>query len=179
MFNKKQKSDNVEQIRTKLQKSNLLIIAEYQGMTVENLNLLRNRLRKESKSEYTVYKNTLFKLALGKDSPLAKDEYLTGPNGIVFSYGDQARTAKIVTEISEKNDKFKLKIGLMGDRILTRKDLEALSKLPSREVMLATLLCTMKAPISGMVNVCAGVIRGFVNCVNEVKKQKESQPQQA
>ena len=80
---------------------------------------------------------------------------------------------------TEKNDKFKLKIGLMGDRILTRKDLDALSKLPSREVMLATLLGTMKAPISGMVNVCAGVIRGFVNCVNEVKKQKESQPQQA
>jgi large subunit ribosomal protein L10 len=104
---------------------------------------------------------------------LQEEQNLNGPNGIVFSYEDPAATAKVLYAAAKDDKALKIKIGVMDNKILNVAELETLSKLPSRQELLGQVAATMQAPISGFVNVCAGVIRGFVNCVNEVKKQKE------
>jgi len=174
MFTKAQKEQQVKEIQEKLGKSCMIILTEYQGMKVGSLNGLRRKLKKEANSEYKVYKNTLIKRALEEGNPILQDENnLKGPNGIVFSYEDPAATAKVLYEIAKDDKLLKIKLGVMDNKILDADELETLSKLPSRTELLGMVAATMQAPISGMVNVCAGVIRGFINCVNEVKKQKE------
>lgn len=173
-MNKNQKTEQIENIKEKVSRCKMMIVAEYQGMNVESISNLRRRLRKEAASEYVVFKNTLLKKVLPESSALLKDpKLLKGPNGIVFSYDDPAKTAKVVTEVAGKLPKFVVKGGVLGDRKLNMAQIEALSKLPPREVVLAQVLGGMKAPITGFVTVCSGVIRGFVNCINEIKKNKE------
>jgi len=176
MFTRAQKEQQVVEIKERLDKSCMVILTEYQGMKVKSLNGLRRKLKKEAASEYKVYKNTLIKRALEESNPLLEDnKNLKGPNGIVFSYEDPAATAKALYEVAKEDKSLKIKIGVMDNKILSPAELETLSKLPSRDELLGQVAATMQAPISGFVKVCAGVIRGFVNCVNEVKKQKEEQ----
>ncbi|MDD5089690.1 MAG: 50S ribosomal protein L10 [Candidatus Wallbacteria bacterium] len=176
MQSKKQKADLLDQIKEKLSRSKMIMLAEYQGMTVEQISELRRKLKTSCQSEYKVYKNTFVRKALDKDNPLlSKEDLLSGPNGLIFSYGDPASTAKVVSECAGKFSKLKIKAGVLQNRLLSAADIDSLSKLPSRDILLAQVLGTMQAPITGFVTVCSGVIRGFVNCVSEIKKQKEAQ----
>ena len=175
MLTRKQKEAMVTDIKKKIEKANMIIVTEYQGMTVGEISELRKKLKLEANAEYKVYKNTLVKRALPDDNPLLEDEnILTGPNGLVFAYDDPVAPAKVIVEIAKKNEKFKIKKGVLDNKVLTVEEIKTLSELPGREEMLAIVLATMQAPISGFVNVCAGVIRGFVNVLNEIKKQKEN-----
>ena len=150
--NLENKKQVVADILEKLQKAQSVVIVHYSGITVENVTKLRNQFR-ENGVEYCVLKNTLVKRALHEMGITGLDEHLEGPSAFAFGMNDPVAPAKVVYDFVEKNktDCISVKAGLMGEEIMDEKAVKALSMLPSREVLLARLVGSLKAPISNLV----------------------------
>ena len=137
----------VEEIRTKLAEADAAVLTEYRGLTVPELAALRASLR-GSDTEYKVFKNTLARLAVedsGLDGVAAMFE---GPVAIAFVRGDAASAAKALRDFGRTNPALVLKGGLLGDRIITSVDIEALAELPSRDALLAQVAGVFQAPLT-------------------------------
>ncbi len=89
--------------------------------------------------------------------------HFTGPNAITLGYADPVALAKILTKFAQEKPQLAIKAAVLGGQVLTVKELEALSKLPSREVLLAQLLGVLQGVPTALVTVLAGVIRGLLN----------------
>lgn len=166
------KQQIVNEIKEAVQNSKSVTIVEYRGLNVEQVTDLRNQFRAANTS-YKIYKNTMVALALQELGFEGYEEYLKGPNGFVFSNEDMVQGPKITSEYAKKNDKLVIKAGLLDGKILTSKEVEALAKLPSREVLVAMALGGLNAPISGFANVLQGVIRKLVYAVDAIKEKQE------
>lgn len=146
------KKQVVADILEKLQNCQSMVIVHYSGITVENVTKLRNQFR-ENDVEYCVLKNTLVKRALHEMNITALDEHLEGPSAFAFGMTDAVAPAKVIYNFLEKEklDCISVKAGLMGTEVLDEKAVKELSKMPSREVLLARLVGSLKAPISNLV----------------------------
>ncbi len=154
-------------------------MTDFSGLKVAELDDLRNQLR-EVGGEYRVIKNRLFKLALG---PLGLDEdpssYLTGPTGVVIAHEDPFRPAKVIVDFSKKSKHLTIKGAIIGNRVLTEEQLQAVAKIPSQEVLLGLVVGAVQAPLSGFVCTLSGVLSKFVNVLREIADKKEQDPASA
>jgi large subunit ribosomal protein L10 len=141
---------------------------------VEAVTQLRRQIR-EADGELKVAKNTLLRRAAAPDTVIAPmGKMFTGPNALTLGYGDPVALAKLLVKFAQdKAQFFKLKGGALGGQILTAADVEALSKLPAREVLLAQLLGVLQGVPTGLVTVLAGVLRNLMNALTAIKEQKE------
>ena len=131
-----EKVATVAEIVAKLRSADAAILTEYRGMTVPAMAEIRRQLRANG-GEWKVYKNTLARLAareVGSESLVGE---LVGPTAIAFVKGDVAAAAKVLREASKTDPLLVLKGGVMGDKVLSAKDVEVLADLPSRETLLA------------------------------------------
>ena len=146
------KKQVVADVVEKLQHCQSMVIVHYSGITVENVTKLRNQFR-ENGVEYCVLKNTLVKRALHEIGITGLDDQLEGPSAFAFGMQDPVSPAKVIYDFIEKSKKdcVSVKAGLMGQEIMSEAEVNALSKLPSREVLLARLVGSLKAPISNLV----------------------------
>lgn len=128
---------------------------------------------KETDAEYKVVKNTLINIA-AKGTPVesAKDFFI-GPTGIAFGYGDPVSMAKKVLEFSLKNDKFKIKSGVIEGRLCSTEDIKAVSVLPSRKVLLGMLGGALQAPIANLAFSLSATINQFAHALGSLKNKKE------
>jgi len=168
-----QKAEAIQSIKEKLEKAQAVVLTDYRGLNVAQVTELRKRLR-EAGVEYKVLKNTLTKIAakeVGIDE--AVDSYLEGPTAVAFTYGDPVAVAKILADYAKDNDKLEIKAGILENKVIDAAGVQALAKLPSREVLIAQVLAGMQAPISGFVNVLQGTIRNLVYALDAVRQQKE------
>jgi large subunit ribosomal protein L10 len=113
---------------------------------------------------FMVAKNNLLRIALKeKSKDLAKDldTFLNGPTAVLFS-SDPVTAAKIVSKFAEEHDKLKIKTGVMDDKVITFAEISALSKLPSREQLLSSLLAQLQAPAQALVRQLNAPIQNFV-----------------
>ena len=174
---KQQKAEIVQAIQEKVAKSQIGILTDFKGLKVEDMTRLRRQLQ-ESDAELTVVKNTLLRLAGADDSPLAPLlSHATGPNALTLGYADPVTVTKVLIKFAHDKPQLVIKAGALGGQALTLKDLEALSKLPAREVLLAQLLGVLQGVPQGLVMVLAGVIRNLLNVLVALKDQKaESEP---
>ena len=142
----------VADILSKLQNAQSMVIVKYSGLTVEDVTKLRAQCR-ENNVQYCVLKNTLVKRALHEMNITGLDEQLEGPNAFVFGMNDAVAPAKVICEFIDKTktEALSVKAGLMGTELLDVKAIDALAKLPSREVLLARLVGSLKAPIANLV----------------------------
>ena len=166
------KAQIVQDLQDKVSKARIGILADFSGIKVGSMTVLRRQM-KEVGGELTVAKNTLLKRAAGEDSlikPIADD--LKGPNALVLGYEDPVNLAKLLVKFAQDLPLLKIKGGIIGGQTLTAQDVEALSKLPAREVLLAQLLGLLQAPPQDLVNVLAGVIRNFLNVLVAIRDQK-------
>lgn len=131
-----EKVTTVAEIAAKLRGADAAILTEYRGLTVAQMAGIRRQLR-EAGGEWKVYKNTLARLAALQTGAEALSSELVGPTAIAFVKGDVAAAAKVLREASKLNPQLVLKGGVMGDKILSAKDVEVLADLPSRETLLA------------------------------------------
>ena len=132
--------------------SDFCFILNYGGLKVDQLTALRRELAKHQ-SRAMVVKNTyLAKVAkeLGWDDLSAM---LSGPTAVITGTGDVAEVAKALTEFVKKNDKASVKGANVENALLSAADVEALSKLPSKDVMRSVLLSTLLAPATNFVRV--------------------------
>ena len=154
--NRELKEAKVAEIKEKLQKSKAVILAKYQGLTVEEDTTLRKNLR-EAGVEYKVYKNTLVILAakeLGLDGIV---EYLEGPISVAFGYEDVTVGAKILNDFAKDHKSLELKAGIVEGEIFDEAKIKQLATIPSKEILIAKLLGSIKSPISSFARVLSAI----------------------
>lgn len=171
---KSKKSEVVASLQEKLGRAEFNILTDYKGLKVSEFTQLRREL-KEAGGELAVVKNTLLKIAAADTGTAALDKFLVGPTAIILGYRNPVEVAKIVAKYAkDKPDNFILKAGVLGRSVLTDKDLVELSKLPSREVLLAKLLGALQGVPTSLVSVLAGVLRKFLYTLKAIEEQKTS-----
>lgn len=167
------KKQIVEDLKEKFATTQVVIVTDYKGLNVAQMTELRRKLS-EAQVEYKVVKNTLLKRASeGTDAMLLADVF-KGPSGIALSFDDPVAPAKVLTQFAKDNDKLEIKAGVMGGKLMDLNAITALSKLPSREELLAQVLSAMNAVPTGFVRALADVPRRMVNVLNAIKDQKEA-----
>lgn len=174
-MDRSRKEQVVAELQEKLKDVKLAILADYSGLNVKKITELRNELRK-SDAEIRVIKNTLFKLA-SKDLEFSLfDNHLKGPLALVMNFGDVVEPTKVLVDFAKKNAELELKVGVMNGAFLTKEQIQTLSELPSREVLLGKLLSVMVGAQTSLVTVLSGVPRQFVQILEayRVKKEKEN-----
>jgi large subunit ribosomal protein L10 len=171
-LNKGQKTQIVDAVKDKFQKAQGVVMTEYKGLSVKDVNELRDKLRTVS-CEYKVIKNTLAEVAI-KDMGIDDiKSFLNGPTAIIFEYQDPVAPAKIMYDFQKEHEKFKIKAGLLGKKILNAAEIKQLASLPDRETLLAMVLSRMQSPIAGLVNVLHGTLRNMVYVLDAIGKQKQ------
>ena len=167
------KSQNVEEIKENIIKSQSFVVVDYRGLNVEQLTELRSRYRKAG-VEYKVYKNTMMRFAF-KDSGLEEfNQYLKGPNAIAFGYDDPVQAAKITSDFAKENDKLEIKAGIVDGKVIDVNGVKDLANLPPREVLIAQVLGGFNAPIQGFANVLQGTIRSLAIVLNAIAEKQEA-----
>lgn len=166
------KQEVVNEIKEAIQNSKSVTIVEYRGLNVDQVTDLRNKYR-ASGSSYKVYKNTMVSIALKELGYEGFEEILAGPNGFVFSNEDMVQGPKVTEEFAKKNDKLKIKAGLLDGKVLSEEEVKALAKLPTREVLVAMALGGLNAPITGFANALQGIIRSVVYVLDAAREKKE------
>lgn len=163
----------VEDLHEKLQKATIVILTDYKGLKVEEINDLRRKL-KAAGVEYQVVKNTVLRRASEKTETAVASDYYKGPTAVVMSYDDPVAPAKILSEFVKSNEKMAIKIGAMKGSLLTADKIMALSKLPSREVLLSQLLSALIGVPTALVRVLNAVPGQLVNVLSAIKEKKEA-----
>lgn len=151
-----------------------IIITDYRGMTVPQVQELRAKIR-EAEGSYLIVKNTLAKRALQEAGLPSVDKLLTGTIGIGFCAKNVPGVAKAITDFAKGNEAMTVKGGVMGKSVITEAEVKQLASLPSLEVLRAQLLGVINAPASQLVGVIAGGVRQLVNVVNAYA-EKEAEP---
>ena len=174
---KQQKAEVVQHIQEKAAKAQIGILTDFKGLKVEDMTRLRRQLQEVS-GELTVVKNTLLRRAGIDDALLAPLlSHSTGPNALTLGYADPVALTKVLIKFAQDKPQLAIKGGALGGQALSVQDLEALSKLPAREVLLAQLLGVLQGVPTAQVTVLAGVIRNLLNVLVALKDKKaESEP---
>ena len=171
-MNRSDKEAIVAEVADKVARATAMYFADFTGLTVGEASELRREFRKAG-IEYTVVKNTLARKALeqvtGYDRIYDK---LVGPTGIAFSYNDAVAPAKIIKKFNEKSGKLKLKVAVLEKQVFDGSKLDELSKLPTRAELMAGVLGSIQAPISGVIGAIGAVLRDLVNVIDAIEKKK-------
>lgn len=158
---KEQKEAQVAKIKAMLEKAKAFVIVDYMGLTVAEDTELRNAFRK-NKVNYHVLKNTLLRIALNELGYKQFDKYLEGPTSIAISLDDVIAPAKVSIDKVSTLKKMQVKCGMVEGKFMSEKECEALSKLPSKEMLIAQLLSMLLAPISS-----------FARTIDAISQQKQ------
>jgi large subunit ribosomal protein L10 len=156
----------------KLRRSQAIIVSEYRGVPTKQIQGLRRDLRNVD-SEFAVTKNTLIGRALAEVGLPAPDVLLTGPVAVTFCYNEVAAPAKVMTKFAKDSKIMVLRGGLLGQSVFNESGVQTLTELPSKDQLRAQVVGALNAPISGLVNVLAGTLRGFMNVLNARAAQLE------
>ena len=154
----------VEQLKDNLAEAKGVVLTDYQGLSVPEVEVLRRNLQ-EANANYQVVKNTLLNLAL-KDSGSRftnNDSRFTGPTAIVLSHEDEIKPLKALCDFAKEHEALQIKGGFFEGAWMMAEKLKEIASLPSREELLAKLLGMMQSPITKL------VIVGKSNQINLVR----------
>jgi large subunit ribosomal protein L10 len=168
----------VAELKESFSQAKAIVLTGYKGLTVAQDTKLRAKMR-ENGVTYRVVKNTMLRFAM---QDLGYDElvsYLEGTTAVAYSTEDAIAPAKVIETFIKENNLAKLetltvKAGVVDGKVIDAAGVKELAALPSREVLIAKMLSSMQAPVSGMVNVLQGTIRNAVYVLEAIRKQKES-----
>lgn len=167
------KKEIAEELHEKFLKSKIVILTDYKGLDVASVSDLRKKLN-DVNVEFKVVKNTLLvRASENTDIQAIKDDF-KGPSAVALSYDDPVAPAKVITEFAGANDKFEIKVGVMGGKRLDVNAIKALSSLPSREVLLAQVLSAMNGVPTAFVRVLNAVPQKLLYALQAIKDQKDA-----
>ncbi len=160
----------VAEVSAKLSGAQAAMLAEYRGLTVEQMTKLRRKAY-DGKVYLRVVKNTLARRAVeGTGFECLRDQ-MSGPLAFAVS-ADPVAAAKILSEFAKDNESLKIKAGAMGGKLMSLEQIKALAVLPGREQLLAQLLGTMQAPVQKFVQTLNEVPAKFVRALAAVRDAK-------
>jgi large subunit ribosomal protein L10 len=172
-LNKDEKRELVQALKAELADSDLMVVSDYRGLTVEKITLLRNNCRKAGAS-LKVVKNTLAKKAIPETGFAAAEEYFTGPTVIAVGRGEPVGVLKVLTGFAKDNNVFQIKGGVYQGRRYNTAELAAMATLPPREVLLARMVGSLNAPLTRMVGAIGGPLRGLLGALHAIGDQKKN-----
>lgn len=149
-----------------------MVFVDYTGLKVKDNEALRKQCKNEG-SEYIAAKKTLLKFGLDKKG--IKDlnpKEMKGSIAVVLGYEDEVTPARIVSNFIKEHEAVEILAGVMDSEVMDATKVNDLAKLPSKQELIAKVVGSIGAPLSGFVNVLAGNMRGLVNVLNAVKDQK-------
>ena len=169
---KQQKELTLGQLTEQLGAAKSVVFADFRGLTVKEATEFRNKARKED-IKVLVAKKTLMRLAFDKAGYEGVDpSKLEGSLVMITGMSDEVAPAKLAADYGKDHEALKIVAGVLERKLVDAAAIKALAKLPSKQELLAKLVGTLNAPVSGLVNVLAGNLRGLVNVLNAVKDQK-------
>ncbi len=170
------KANTIEQTKERYQRSRGVLFAEYRGLKVKQLQALRKDLMAKG-GDIHVVKNTLFKIAAGDDAAHLPETLSSGPTAITFIFENETNCAKALVDFAKTNKALILKGGLIGGKVYTDKQVDALSKLPPKDVLIAQVIGAIAAPLSGLVSVIEALYADPIRVIGAVAdKMAEASP---
>jgi large subunit ribosomal protein L10 len=171
-LNRQEKAVVIEEISAEVGRAQSIIVAEYRGLDVASVTVLRKTAR-ESGVYLRVLKNTLVRRALGGTPFEGLSAQLTGP--LIYGIsGDPVAAAKVLADFAKTNDQLVITGGALPNSLLNQEGVKALATMPSREELLSKLLGTMQAPIAQFVRTLNEVPTKFVRGLAAVRDQKQA-----
>ncbi len=175
-MNRTDKTEFVNTFSDKLSRAKLAVVTDYRGLDVNTLVDFRKQLKGMPETEFTVVKNTLFKLAIDGTPFADLADHLTGTNAVLLGYDDVVESAKALRNFAKDNEDFViLKGGSMEGKPLTPDQVSALSDLPAKDVLQAMLLGVLQAPSRNLVSLLANANRQIVNVLAAYRDKLEEQ----
>lgn len=171
---KVQKEEILKALVDNMKQAKSVVFADYQGMSVKEVKEMRSKMREKGVS-FQVAKKTLLKLA-AKEAGYSDEipvESIFGPIGAAFSMEDELAGAKMIHEISKKNDKLKLRGALFEGKALSVAQTKQLAMLSSKEELISKFIYVIKSPIQGFHGVLNNTIAGFVRVLDAIKEKQE------
>jgi large subunit ribosomal protein L10 len=163
----------VKQITADLKATNVYYILDYRGLSFAEASELRARLAKVDAS-LKVVKNTLAKIAAADAGVEGLTELLQGPTAIAYCHGDPVRAAKTIQDFIREKKKTTVTVrgGKLDRSVLSTSDVETLATLPGREQLIAQVVGLIASPLTGLVTVLSGPIRGLAVALGQIQEQK-------
>lgn len=151
------KKAEVAAIADRLQNACAGVIVDYRGINVADDTVLRKELR-EAGVEYTVTKNTMIELAIKGTELEGLSECLEGTTALATSTDDYVAAARILSKFASTHENFKVKSGFLDNEVISLDKIDSLAKLPSREILLATVCNAFNAPISAFARAVQAIV---------------------
>jgi len=172
MLTRQQKEDIVAKLSDEIKDAPACVLADFKGLSANDMVELKKKLRSEG-STFQVIKKKLLAIALKNNGIEIDPKDYEGQIAVSIS-SDEVSSAKIIHETAKSNENVKIVGGLLGEKLMTLEETQALAKLPSKDELRARLVGQLQAPISGFVNTLAGVPRSFVQVLGAVRDEKEA-----
>lgn len=170
---REQKEAKVAEIRDRFQNSQSVIFMDYRGLNVATVTRLRRQCR-EAGVEMKVIKNTLARIAAEELGLSEINQKLEGTTAAFYGLNDPVAPAKVIEDFLKENRlTLEIKGGIVNGKVIEAAAVKELAGLPDRSVLLAQVLGTMVAPLTGFYSVLQGNTRNLVYALEAVRKQKE------
>lgn len=171
MITKEQKKKILDDLKTRITKVKAIVFTDYQGLKVTEMQELRKQLRVKQIG-YEVIKTTLIRKGL-EDAGIKIDEKIyKKPVALAFSEGDEVEPNKIIFNFSKINEKLKILGAVIGNEFIEVDKVKVLATMPSRDELYAKVVGSISAPLSGLVNVLGGNLRGLVSVLKQYQESK-------
>lgn len=170
MLTRSQKEELVKNLSENIKSGKVIIFSDYAGTAVSKMKELRLELRKTD-SSYKITKKKLIDLALKNAGVEASVLDLEGQIGIAIGQGDEVSAAKVLAKFAKDNKNFKILQGVLENKVIDAKQVMSLATLPSKEELLAKLVGSINAPVSGFVNALAGNLRNLVGVLKAISEK--------
>ncbi|MGH2450337.1 MAG: 50S ribosomal protein L10, partial [Candidatus Limnocylindria bacterium] len=157
-----------------IQEAEAIIAVDYRGLSVPQAAELRARLR-DADARFRVVKNTLTERAADKAGAESLNAYLEGPTAMTFVHGDVAVAAKALTDFSRASGVLAFKGGLMGGEALSAEEIDAISRLPARDLLYGRLVGMVASPLTGLASALDGLVGGLARQLQQIADQRGAQ----
>lgn len=147
-------------------------VADYQGLNVADITVLRKALR-EADVKFLVAKNTLFRIAAHNAGLPDMNEHFKGPTAVAFAHGDPAAAAKVLHEQAKGKDLPRIKVFAVERAIRGAADMKRLAELPTRPVLLSQLVAAVESPLTSIVGSLDGIMRKLVGTIDALAEQRK------
>lgn len=173
MLTKEQKREQFEQLRENLSDVNTLFLLQNRGLSVNEVNELRARIR-QTEAYYRVFKNSVVRLAVEGTSMEGLSPFLTGPNAIAYTSGDGVALAKALKEFAKTHPALTFHRGFLEGQVLDAEEAVKVADLPSRVELLTRLVGLLQSPIRRLAVALNAPVQQLVSGLNQVAEKKES-----
>jgi len=169
-LNKAQKQKILDDLRDKIARQKAIVLVGITGLKVKDVSQLRKKL-KTMDGNFKVFKKTLAEIVFKENKMEFDKRKFKEEIGLVFGFKDEMSPFKTVYQFARENDKLKILGGFLENKFKEKEEVIVLAQLPAKEELLAMLVGSLNAPISGLVNVLQGNIKGLVFALSSIKKQ--------